>query len=106
MPEGADAYLMRDVIHDWPDDDAARILEVVRRAMPSHGTLVVVERVLESPNYGPMAKFSDLNMLVATGGRERTQAEYAELYERAGLELTRVVHAGVYGCVEGSPAAP
>ena len=104
VPDGADAYTMRAVLHDWSDDDAVRILQAVRRAIPSDGTLLVVERLIGPPNEGRAAKFSDLNMLVSPGGRERTPAEFAELFERAGFRHTRVIRAGIYSYVEGRPA--
>ena len=79
VPEGADAYLLKAVLHDWEDDDALRILARCRAAIPAHGALLVVERDLGAPNEDADAKFSDLNMLVGVGGRERTRDEFAEL---------------------------
>ena len=103
VPAGADAYTMRHVLHDWTDDNAVRILDVVRQAIADNGTLLVVERLIQPPNHGMAAKFSDLNMLVAAGGRERTPAEFAALFERAAFRLERVVPAGVHGFVEATP---
>ena len=75
VPEGADAYMLRSVIHDWDDADAVRILTVVANAMAPASRVLLVERVIAPPNEGRDAKFSDLNMLVSPGGRERTRKE-------------------------------
>ena len=103
VPAGADAYTMRHVLHDWHDDDAVRILDVVRQAIADNGTLLAVERLIQLPNHGTAAKFSDLNMLVAAGGRERTPAEFAAMFERAEFRLEHVVPAGVNAFVEATP---
>ena len=94
VPPGADAYVLKSVIHDWEDDDAVAILRTVRRAMPLHAVLLLVEQDLGPPNQNPTAKFSDLNMLVMPGGRERTIDEYERLFEAVGLCLTGVTPAG------------
>lgn len=84
VPDGGDAYVLKAIIHDWEDEEALAILRVVRRA---GGTLLVIERALGGPNENPAAKFSDLNMLVAPGGRERTTDQYAALFDAAGFRL-------------------
>lgn len=104
VPEGADAYLLSRIIHDWDDADAIRILTGVRRAVTDDGRVLLVERVLAPPNEGWDAKFSDLNMLVAAGGIERTPAEFAELLDRSGLQLTEIVEAGAYAVIEAARA--
>jgi hypothetical protein len=106
VPEGGDAYLLKSIVHDWEDAEAEAILRVVRRAMAPEGTLLVLERVLAPPNEGPDGKFSDLNMLVMPGGRERTLDEYAALFARAGFELVRELpSAAGTSVVEGRPVA-
>jgi len=87
VPEGADAYLLKAVLHDWEDGDALAILARCRAAIPAHGALLVVERDLGGPNENADAKLSDLNMLVGLGGRERTRDEFAELLARGGFAL-------------------
>jgi len=104
VPQGADAYILRAVIHDWDDDESIRILKVVRRAIPVGGALLLVERAVAPPNEGRDAKFSDLNMLVGPGGRERTRWEYAALLEASKFRLTGVVSAGVYSVIDAAPA--
>jgi len=100
VPEGADAYLMRVVIHDWEDDEAVAILKVCRRAMPQTAKLLLVERLVGPRNEMPAAKFSDLNMLVSPGERERTHEEFSDLFAKSGFELTLVVSAGIHNVIE------
>ena len=91
VPTGGDAYLLKAVIHDWPDEECVRILANVRAALAGDGVVVLIEQLLDEGPDPVRAAFSDLNMLVAPGGRERTRAEYGALLERAGLVLTDVV---------------
>lgn len=85
VPEGADAYTLKMIIHDWEDEPCIQILRNIRTAMPAHGAVLVIERELGPPNENPAAKFSDLNMFVAPEGRKRTTEEYAALFAAAGL---------------------
>src|SRR4051812_8658450 len=87
VPGGADAYLLKSILHDWDDEEAVAILRTCRRAIGAGGTLLVVERVLGQPNEGADTKFSDLNMLVMPGGRERSLREFEVLFETAGFRL-------------------
>lgn len=103
VPPGADAYVLRVVIHDWEDEESIRILAVVRSAIRAGGTLLLIEHVIAPPNEGREAKFSDLNMLVSPGGRERTPEEFAALLSAAHFQLSRVVNAGAYAVVEAVP---
>ncbi|MFF5289687.1 methyltransferase [Paractinoplanes globisporus] len=94
VPPGADAYLLKSILHDWPDERALAIARTCRRAMHPGSVMLVLERVLTGPPYPPAdlpAAFSDLNMLVGPGGQERTRAEYEALLGAAGLRVTRVV---------------
>jgi len=94
VPAGADAYVLLRVLHDWPDDDAARILRRVRAATGPTARLLVVDAVLGPPNEDPQATFLDLMMLVSAGGRERTEAEWRALLADAGFRVERIVPAG------------
>jgi hypothetical protein len=87
VPEGCDAYLLKSVIHDWRDTEAAQILRTCGRAMSASAVLLIIEPILAGPNEGADAKLSDLNMLVAAGGQERTKEEWVNLLESAGLAL-------------------
>jgi O-methyltransferase len=91
LPAGGDAYVLKRVIHDWDDDDAVRILERCRQAMPPTGRLLVVETVIPPGNEPSFGKLLDLLIMVWTGGKERTEAEYRALLAAAGFELTQVV---------------
>ena len=105
VPAGADAYVLKAIIHDWEDAEAVAILESVRRAIVLHGRLFLIEWVLGGANERPGAKFSDLNMLVNPGGRERTIGEYASLFEQAGFRLVREVEtASGHSVIEAAPA--
>lgn len=87
-----DAYLLMSVLHDWGDEQAAAILRAVRRAAPAHAKLLVMELLVpDEPGPHP-AKFVDIEMLVMTeGGRERSRAQYASLFETAGFRLAGVI---------------
>jgi hypothetical protein len=87
LPTGADAYLLKAILHDWSDDDALRIVRACRAAAPAHAVLLVVERDLGAANESPEAKFADLNMMVGPGGRERTRDEFAALLAEGGFAL-------------------
>jgi hypothetical protein len=91
VPEGGDAYVLKSVLHDWTDVEATEILRTCLRAMSSSAVLLIVEPVVGEPNEGADVKFSDLNMLVAPGGRERTREEWQSLLSGAGLVLQGVV---------------
>jgi ABC-type transport system substrate-binding protein len=104
VPQGADAYVLRAVIHDWDDDAAVRILTVVQQALAANGKVLLVERVVAPPNEGRDAKFSDLNMLVSPGGRERTREAFAALLEASRLRLERLLDAGLVSVVEAVSA--
>jgi hypothetical protein len=92
VPDGADAYLLSRVIHDWDDADAVRILATCRAAMADDARLLLAEAVLpERARARPEAIRMDLHMLVLLGGRERTEAEYRALLADAGLDLRQTV---------------
>ena len=91
VPEGADAIIMKWIIHDWNDEQSIAIMKNCHRALPENGKLILVEAVVPPGDEMHFAKFIDLNMLVMTGGRERTEEEFRQLYEAAGFRLTRVV---------------
>jgi hypothetical protein len=104
VPAGADACLLKSVIHDWDDETAIEILRACRSAMDEGGKLLVVERVIRPANDPDPAKFSDLNMLVIPGGRERTAEDFERLYDEAGFELSGILRTGSpYNIIEGTP---
>jgi len=91
VPVGADAYIMKYVIHDWDDARCVRILRLCRDAMAPGGRVLVVENVVAPGNRPGWAKLLDINMMVCVTGRERTKVEFRDLLARAGLALRRVV---------------
>jgi hypothetical protein len=94
VPAGADAYIVKKVIHDWNDEQAVRILRNCRDAMKPHGKVLVAETIIPPGNERDTIKLIDAAMLVVTGGVERTEAEYAALFTAAGLRLERVISTG------------
>ncbi len=91
VPQGADVYVLKKVIHDWNDEQAVAILRNCREAMAPHGKVLVAETIIPAGNEPNPIKLIDANMLVVTGGKERTQAEYATVLDAAGLRLERVI---------------
>jgi hypothetical protein len=87
-----DAYLLMSVIHDWGDAEATSILQAIRRAAPRHAKILLLETLItDTPGPHP-AKLLDIEMLVmTTGGRERTRAEYERLCSAAGLRLEQAL---------------
>jgi hypothetical protein len=91
VPPGADAYMMKHIIHDWDDERCLRILRNIHAAMPAHGKVLIVETVVPEGDEPHYSKLLDLEMLVSPGGAERTAREYRELLAAAGFRLTRIV---------------
>ena len=102
IPAGSDGYLMSHILHDWPDDQCEIILGNCRKAMKPESTLLVVEMIVPPGNQPSIAKLLDLEMLVTTGGRERTEKEFKILLESSGFKLSRIIstEAGV-SVIEG-----
>ncbi|HEY9231541.1 MAG TPA: methyltransferase [Blastocatellia bacterium] len=91
VPPGADAYIMKHIIHDWDDERAIKILQSIHAAMPADGKVLIVETVVPPGNEPHYSKLLDLEMLTLPGGVERTADEFRELLAAAGLSLTRIV---------------
>jgi hypothetical protein len=104
VPGGGDVYLLKDILHDWPDDKAAQILAVCRRAMKAGGRLMIVERSLpervgdDPANHNRV--MTDLHMMVLLGGRERTVEDFSELFDATGFRFTRAVPGSPHGIIE------
>jgi O-methyltransferase domain len=94
VPSSADAYLLSRVIHDWDEEKAVQILKVIRQAIAPLGRVIIVENLLRPEQRAVYPVLSDLNMLIRTGGCERTEAEYRSLYFAAGFEHTRTISTG------------
>jgi predicted O-methyltransferase YrrM len=92
VPEGADAYIMKHILHDWNDEQAIQILRNCHKAMRRGGKVLIVDPVIPPGNAAHFGKLLDLEMLALTPrGRERTQAQFRDLLQRSGFKLRRVV---------------
>jgi O-methyltransferase domain len=91
VPEGADAYLLCGVVHDRNDDCALTVLRRCRSAMASEGKILIVDMIVPETISASFSTLLDLNMMVMTGGRERTKAEFSNLLNAADYRLTRII---------------
>jgi hypothetical protein len=105
VPPGADAYLMKHIIHDWNDELCIKILKACRKGVNSGGKLLVVDSVIEPGNDFSPRKFLDLQMLIFPGGCERTEKQFAALFAASGWRLSRVIPTAAQdSIVEAVPA--
>jgi hypothetical protein len=98
VPAG-DAYIMKNIIHDWDDERSLKILQAIRKSASAKAKVILVETVLAPGNDPHFGKWLDLEMLLLPGGRERTEQEFANLFERAGFRQTRVIRTKSPVCV-------
>jgi C-methyltransferase len=91
VPSGGDVYVLKNIMHDWPDDKAVQILRNVRAAAGRQATVLLVELVIPDHDRDFAGKWADLEMLLNLGARERTAAEYRNLLSQSGFEMTRLV---------------
>ena len=91
VPEGGDAYIMKWIIHDWEDEKAITILKNCRKHIGPNGRLIIVDCVVPEHDQPDFSKAFDLNMMVMTGGKERTAAEFEQLLAASGFKLLRVI---------------
>jgi len=106
VPSGLDAYILKHIIHDWPDKDCVTILKNIRSAMKEGSHVIVVDVVIVNDSKPSFGKFLDLQMMVCFGtAKERTEEEFRELFKEAGFRLTSVVtnHNGL-GIIVGEAA--
>jgi O-methyltransferase domain/Dimerisation domain len=105
VPKGADAYIMKHIIHDWDDEHATIILANCRKAMLPDGKLLVVDRVVGPASQPDQAKLFDLEMMVTPGGLERSEPEWRRLFAAAGFRLERIIPMPApQSILEGTPA--
>jgi len=98
VPPGADAYIMRWIMHDWQDPQATLILKNIRKAIASESSVVLIEEIIPDTPELTWGKWIDLHMMTVTGGRERTISEYGDLLAKSGFELEKVVEMPIGGC--------
>jgi hypothetical protein len=95
VPEGADAYILKFIIHDWGDEQSIAILKNCHKAMHQDSKMLLLERVMpekmEPTSANQRMAMADMNMLAMPGGRERTGDEYRNLLAKAGLSITRIL---------------
>lgn len=104
VPEGGDAYVMKWIIHDWDDEKSNTILRNIRSRMQPNSKLILVDCVVPETDEPHFSKFIDLNMLVMTGGKERTEKEFAQILEAAGFKLVRVISTDMpHSLIEAEP---
>jgi len=107
VPGGGDAYVLKSILHSWSDEQSIRILDNCRRVMPAGAKLLLVERIMPE-RLGVSAAdqayaSGDLNMLIATGAKERTEAEFRVLLASAGFHVTKIVPvAGTFSLMEAT----
>ena len=109
VPSGGDAYLLKHVIHDWADERAIAILRNCHRKMKPGAKLLVIEGVypdrIDESLESRGAAANDVNMLVGTGGRQRSEAEFRSLYDAAGFTLSRIIPTpAMVSIIEGVPS--
>jgi hypothetical protein len=105
VPTGADVYIMKHIIHDWPDDMCVKILKACRKSVNSDGKLLVVDNVIQPGNDFSPGKFLDLEMLIFPGGCERSEKQFRDLFAAADWQLSRIIRtAASDSIVEGVPA--
>ncbi len=105
VPAGYDAYIMKHIIHDWPDDICVKILQSCRKGVNAGGKLLVVDSVIKPGNDPDFGKLLDIEMLLLPGGRERTEQQFRDLFAASRWRLNRVIstHSPI-SIVEGVPA--
>ncbi len=92
LPDNADAYIFKMIVHNWDDASAIKILQTCYRAMPPSGKLLIVEHLIPDNNEPVYGKILDLQMLlIMPGGRERTASQFETLLHSAGFKLTKII---------------
>jgi NAD(P)-dependent dehydrogenase (short-subunit alcohol dehydrogenase family) len=99
---GGDAYVLASVLHAWEGPQARELLQAVRRVLPEHGRLLVVEEVLAAPNQ-PGGKVMDL-LMAAVDGRERTWQEWRALLADSGFRIVQVRPGPTASILEARPS--
>lgn len=99
VPTGGDTYVLSNIIHDWDNDRSLSILNNCRRAIDEQGRLLLIEMVLSNDQEPTLARMTDLNMLVLTGGQERTQEEFHSLLRSSGFTLKRFLPVEQLTCI-------
>jgi len=92
IPDAADLYLLKNIIHNWDDEKSVKLLQNIRNAMGAGGRLLIIEMVVPPGNEPSLAKLLDIQMMATMqGGKERTGKEFQTLLEQSGFSLTRII---------------
>lgn len=94
VPADGDVYLLTMILHDWNDERSIRILTNIREAMAPGARILVIDPVIPEGDNPHLGKFIDIFMLMHFAGRERTEREFAALFEAAGLRHVETRHSG------------
>ncbi|MGW7274608.1 methyltransferase [Streptomyces sp. NPDC054864] len=109
IPGDGDLYVIKSVLQDWDDEDALALLRSCRSAIPESATLLIVGTVLpEAPSADQaVAYFTDVNMMVMAGGRERTESEFRSMLTQTGFTVrsVRFGAAGPLSMIQATPSA-
>jgi hypothetical protein len=90
VPAGGDLYMLKSVLHDWDDASAVKILQNVHRVMEKHSRLLIIEAVLDEENQSSFGKMTDILMMAAVGGQERTHRQWEVLLQSAGFSIRKI----------------
>jgi hypothetical protein len=92
VPDGGDAYIVKNLIHDYDDAQASKILNNLRQAIANNGKLLIVEMLVPPGNEASLAKILDVEALIMTPGAiERTAEQYSQLLTTSGFKVTRII---------------
>lgn len=105
VPAGGDVYVLSQILHDWDDEEAVRIIRSCRAAAAPDSRLLVLDFVLPEGEGAHLPKLLDLHMLVLLGGRERTAREWHTLLTAAGFEIRQIDERGAIPVIEARPLA-
>ncbi len=105
MPNGGDAYIMKNILHNFDDESSVELMKRIRKHIHTDGRLLIAEMVIPEGNTPFYGKMFDLQMLLGTdGSKERTRKEFADIFSQAGFKLTRVVDlVSPFSIIEGHP---
>lgn len=93
IPDGGDAYIMKNILHAFDDETSIKLLKSIYQAMVKNGKILIMEAVIAEDNKPAFGKIFDLQMMIGTdGGKERTQKEYKNILEKSGFKFKRVIH--------------
>lgn len=90
VPENGDLYILKRILHDWPDDKCLTLLKNIHQAMPTHAKLLVVDFIVSNDPQDAIVNELDLIMFCLLNRKERTIAEFSDLFERSGFKISSV----------------